>query len=31
MGVTIGGALSNFFGGPIAASLNGAAVEGQYL
>lgn len=30
MGVTIGGALSNFFGGPIAASLNGPAVEALF-
>lgn len=27
MGVTIGGALSNYFGGPIARSLNGPAVQ----
>ena len=27
MGVTIGGALSNYFGGPIARNLNGAALE----
>ncbi|MBI1362121.1 MAG: MFS transporter [Alphaproteobacteria bacterium] len=27
MGVTIGGALSNFFGGPIATGLNGAALK----
>jgi MFS family permease len=27
MGVTIGGALSNYFGGPIARNLNGPAVE----
>ncbi len=28
MGVTIGGALSNYFGGPIAQHLNGAAIKG---
>jgi len=27
MGVTLGGALSNFFGGPIARNLNGVAVQ----
>lgn len=30
MGVTIGGALSNFFGGPIARSLNGPAIESMF-
>ncbi len=30
MGVTIGGALSNFFGGPIASGLNGPAVESLF-
>lgn len=30
MGVTIGGALSNFFGGPIAANLNGPAVKSLF-
>lgn len=30
MGVTIGGALSNFFGGPIAAGLNGPAVQALF-
>jgi MFS family permease len=30
MGVTIGGALSNYFGGPIARDLNGAALERMF-
>lgn len=30
MGVTIGGALSNFFGGPIASGLNGPALQALF-
>jgi MFS family permease len=30
MGVTIGGALSNYFGGPIAGGLNGAAIQSMF-